>query len=243
MDYSYIGKGKVFLRDLNAALGLIFVGNVSALTFGVTEDSKELKDYTQGGGGTYNEVKRIESVESGFTMHDLSPENLARVLYGITSAATAATVTDESHAGAIQGAYIGTNFLASAITTVKVGATTAVADTDYTVSGSGIIPIVGSLVITAGATVLITYPKVAQDIVQALVSSGSEYEMVFDGLNEARSGKRCRVTAHRIKVGAAQSLGLIGDDYAALEVTGKVLKDTTKNGTSISQYFKVEMQA
>jgi hypothetical protein len=50
------------------------------------------------------------------------------------------------------------------------------------------------------------------------------------------------VTAHRVKVGAAQNIGLIGDDYAALEVSGKLLKDTTKNGTSVSQYFRVAIE-
>jgi hypothetical protein len=80
-------------------------------------------------------------------------------------------------------------------------------------------------------------------VVQALVASGKEYELVFDGLNEARTGKRTRVTAHRVKVGALANLGLIGEEYAAAEMTGKLLKDTTKNGTTISQYFKVEIEA
>ncbi len=66
---------------------------------------------------------------------------------------------------------------------------------------------------------------------------------MFDGLNEARSGKRTRVTAHRIKIGALANLGLIGEEYAAIEATGKLLKDTAIVGAGISQYFKVEIEA
>ena len=64
MDYSYLGSGKVFARVVGAAAGLRFLGNVIDLSFAVAEDNKELKDRTQPGGGTYNEVRRVESVEA-----------------------------------------------------------------------------------------------------------------------------------------------------------------------------------
>lgn len=72
-DYSYIGVGKLHLRVAGASAPLAFVGNCSALNFAVTEETKELKDYTQAGGGTYNEVRRVEAVECQMTLHDLSP--------------------------------------------------------------------------------------------------------------------------------------------------------------------------
>jgi hypothetical protein len=74
------------------------------------------------------------------------------------------------------------------------------------------------------------------------VDSGKEYEMLFDGLNEARSGKKARVTAYRVKPGALQQLGLIGEEYAGAEVTAEVLQDSTKVGAGISKYFKIEIQ-
>ncbi len=76
---------------------------------------------------------------------------------------------------------------------------------------------------------------------QALTTSGKEYELYFEGLNEARSGKPVTVQAYRVKLGAAQALSLIGEDYAALEMTGKLLKDTSKSGVGVSQYFRVEI--
>lgn len=240
-DYSYIGTGKVYLREIGATAGLIEVGNCSALSFAVNEDVKELKDYTQPGGGTYNEVRRIASVECSMTLHDLSAANLARALYGSTSATATGTVTDESHAGTQKGDFVPTNFLATAITAVKVGAATKVAGTDYEVRNGGIY-ILPDGTIANNDTVLITYTRAAADVVQALTTSGKEYELLFDGLNEARSGKATRVNAYRVKIGAVQNLGLIGEDYAALEVTGKLLKDTSKTGAGVSQYFKIEVQ-
>ena len=72
---------------------------------------------------------------------------------------------------------------------------------------------------------------------------GKDYELLFDGLNEARSGKRTRVRAWRVKVGALAQLALIGEEYAAMEVTGKLLKDTSITGAGLSQYFQIDLEA
>ena len=43
--------------------------------------------------------------------------------------------------------------------------------------------------------------------------------------------------------GVDKYLALIGEEYAAMEQTGKLLKDTTKVGVGVSQYFKAEIEA
>lgn len=241
-DFSYLGSGRTYLREIGGTAGLIEIGNCSALSFSVSEETKELKDYTQSGGGTYNEVRRISAVECQITIHDISAANLARALYGTVDVVATGTVTDESKAGVKKGDFVATTFMPSAITTVKVGAATKVAGTDYEARGGGIY-IIPTGTILDNDTVLITYTKAATDVVQALTSSGKEYELLFDGMNEARSGKKTRVNAYRVKIGALQNLSLIGEEYAALEVTGKLLKDTSKTGAGVSQYFKAEIQA
>lgn len=241
-DYSYLGSGRVYLREIGTVTGLVEVGNCSALSFSVTEETKELKDYTQAGGGTYNEVRRISAVECAITIHDLNATNLARAMYGSTSTTASGTVTDEMHADVQKGDYVPTDLMPASITTVKVGAATKVAGTDYEVRSGGIY-ILPAGTIANNDDVLITYTKASADVVQALTNSGKEYELYFEGLNEARSGKKTHVRAWRVKVGALQSLGLIGEEYGALEVTGKLLKDTSITGNGLSQYFKVEIQA
>lgn len=240
-DYSYIGSGKIYLREFGAAAPLVEIGNCSKLDFAVSEDVKELKDYTQPGGGTMNEVRRISAVEVSLTAHDLSPENLARALYGASAALTAGTVSDESHT-AYLGGLIRLAKPASAVALVtNAGATvTYVAGTDYELRAGGLfIPATSG--IADASIILVDYTALAADLVQALVSSGKEYELAFSGLNEARSGKAADVDAHRVRLGALANLSLIGDEFAGMEIKGKLLKDTSKTGVGVSQYFTVRM--
>lgn len=303
-DFSYIGVGKVHLKEYGSAAGLTFVGNVSALGLAINEDVKELKDFTQTGGGTYNEVRRIDSVEASMTLHDLSADNLAKALFGSTSAITAAAVVDEALGAGYKGALVpfanpvntsvapvieavhgdtattranstavslnaylvpatpngyfykvttaGTTAASPPTFGTTVGGTTTdgtatltnmgkvllVADTDYVVSTAGI-TLTDAASFTDGETLQAGYTKSAGNAVQALTSSAKEYEIFFEGLNEARSGKAVNVRLFRVKLGAAQNLALIGDDFAALELTGKVLKDTTISGAGLSQYAKI----
>lgn len=303
-DYSYLGVGKIYLREIGAALGFLEVGNCSTLNFGVTEEEKKLKDFTAAGGGTRNSVKRIDTVTATFTMHDLNGANLARALYGAASevasaavasetvtvypdalapfafmpaatptptvAATNAAATARANTTAYSlGAYvtpatpngfyykataagtsagtiptypttIGDTVTDGTVTWTCAGKTTLVANTDYEIRGAGVYAFEGVTIAAESWTV--GYTKAATDVVQALVDSGKEYEMLFDGLNEARSGKKARVTAYRVKPGALQQLGLIGEEYAGAEVSAEVLQDTTKVGTGVSKYFKIEIQ-
>ena len=244
MDYSYLGSGKVFARVVGAADGLRFLGNVTDLTLAIAEDKKELKDRTQPGGGTYNEVTRIDSVEATIKMSDLSPENVALALYGAAAAITAGAVANEA-ATAYTDTFIKTAYpINTSLTVTVTGAGSPSpaysAGTDFVVRGGGI-EIPSGSTIPGGTPIQIDYTKKAGYDVQALVVAAQEYELVFDGLNEARSGKSVIVQGHRVKFGPAAALALLSEDYAELEVKGKLLKDTTKNGTSVSQYFGVQI--
>lgn len=167
-NYAYMGKGIVKLTP-EAGGTARDVGNVSALQFNVNENIIKLPNYRSAGGGTYAQVNRIESVEFTATLHDLSPENMAMVLFG-----TATTVSNVA-------------------------------------------------------------------TIEALTTGAQTFEMVFEGVNEAATGKTVTVTVHRAKIGAAQGLGFIGDDFGALEITGEVLIDTSIVTAGLSQFFKIEM--
>lgn len=167
-NYAYMGKGIVSLTPEAGGVA-VDVGNVSALNFNINENIIKLPNYRTAGGGTYASVNRIESVEFTATLHDLSPENLAMVLFG----------------------------------------------TATTVDGTATI--------------------------EALTTGAQTFELVFAGINEVNSGQTVTVTVHRAKIGAAQGLGFIGDEFAALEITGEVLIDTSITGAGLSQFFKIEM--
>lgn len=240
-DYSYIGVGKIYMRDRNGTGGLVPVGNVSALGLSVAEETKELADYTAPGGGTRNEVRRITGVEAKITLRDLSPGNLALALYGDASAVAGGSVTQET-IDVITGALVPLEHAGATEVVVTedtdTDPATYVAGTDYVVTGAGILFPADSTI--AGTTVRVAYTYPGQDVVQALAQAASEYELIFDGINEARSGKSAVVTIHRLRFGAAANLDLIGDDFAGLELTGKLLADDSK-GAGESRFFRAAL--
>lgn len=235
-----LNAGQVYMREAGAEAALIAVGNVSVLALEITEDEKTLQDFTRPGGGQWAAVSRVTGVNASMTLHDLDPVNLARAVYGGTSAVTGSTVTNEAHT-AYQGGLIRLahpNPTAVTVTSSPVG-TTYVANTDYEVRPEGIMILEGGI---ADATdILINYTYGAYDVVQALTEGSKTFEFSFGGLNEANSNSPVILDIFRLQVSAAANLSLIGDDFAALEVTGKVLLDSTKTGTGVSRYFKVQM--
>lgn len=304
-DYSYIGKGKWYAKVVGAAAAPMEVGNVSAASFAINEETKEQLDYTSAAGGLRNSFSRITGVDMSMTLTDYSPENFAKLLRAAVTAVAAAAVTGEAQlvyaaGGLARFAYMpatspaptvatpgataparantdpmtlgeyyvpavangfyykvttaGTTAAAPPTFGTTIGGTTVdgtatvtcagkvavVAGTDYNVTGSGIAVVAG--VTIDGESWTVGYTKAVIDDVQALTVSGQEYEFTFEGLNEARSGKRSNVVAHRVTLSPAQAMALISDDYGSLEITGKVLQDTTKNGTTVSQYFSVGIE-
>ena len=168
-NYAYMGKGIVTMKREGSSDPAIDIGNVSALAFTPTENVINAPNYRTPGGGNYAQVRRIETVEVSMTLYDLSPENLAMVLFG-------------------------------------------------TVTKSG-----------------------GRAVIEALTTGAQTFEMVFNGVNEVDSSRDVIVTAYRVKIGAAQGLGFIGDEFGTLEVTGELLIDTTKTGAGVSQFFNVDM--
>lgn len=241
--YAYLGSGKIKMREVGSAAPLIFIGNVSALTFGATLDTKELKNYTSPGGGTYAKVDRVSAVSVTLTVHDLDGPNLARASGGAASTQVAGTVTGEQVV-AYKG---GTTPLARAPATITSvtpvgGGTAYAAGTDYILTPGGIeIPSTSTIPEPSGPTapnIAVTYTNTIQTVVEAMVNSGKEYELLFEGLNEAASDSPVIVHAYRVKFSPAQAINFLGDDFAALELTGTVLQDANKVGTGISQYWK-----
>lgn len=248
MDYSYMGAGQAYLREYGSAAPFLPIGNASAVNFGVTENAITLQDYTQPGGGVYNEVKRVESVDVNITMHDLSPANLAMAFFGTTTAVVAGTATAEA-VTAYKGGFTPLANLPTAITTVTGpgGTPSYVEGTDYEFRPGGLhIPATSTIPapVDGAANLAVTYEYGAQDTMAALTQSAKDYEMLFVGLNEARSGKPARVRAYRVKFGPAQALALVSaDEHAALEVSGKVQADTSRTGVGVSRYFDATLVA
>jgi hypothetical protein len=237
----YFGSGKIYARPYGSAAALAEIGNCASLEFAVNEDNKKQSDYTKAGGGTYAQVIRINSMEVTIQANDLNPLNLARSLFGSADSVMSGTVVDEAHTAYKSGLIRLTNPNPSAVVLTNVGNTvTYVAGTDYEVRPEGIY-ILEAGAIADATPVLADYSYAAYDVVQALTTGAPELELSFGGINEADSGNAVLVDAFRVKLGAAKKLGMIGTDFASLEITGEVLIDSTKSGAGISKYMRVQM--
>lgn len=243
-DYSYIGSGRILVRRRNVVgAGFVEMGNCSALALAVESEVKQLRDFRAPGGGTYNRVDRITAVNVSLSAHDLSPLNLSLALYGTTTAVTGGPVTDEN-AVATKGSYVALTGQPSAITSVSPatgsGTDPYVAGVDYVFQHGGLwIPEGSAITAATGNTpnIKATYTQKKGSLVQALMTAAPELEFRFLGLNEADSGSSVEVNIWRAKLGPAQSIPLIGDDYAALEMTGAAMADASRPAGQ-SQYFQ-----
>lgn len=239
---TFRGRGKVYLDGRH-------VGNVSELVLNNENREEELPDYTQGGGGVYDSVSEIEKATFAFTFYDYFPENLGMATFGTSSAVAAGTVTDESIAAPADLAdgdrLVKTAKMidtAQAVTlTSDPSGTTYVADTDYTVTKAGIVLLAAGN-ISASDALLVSYSNEATDLVQAIMTSGEEFHMVFDGLNDADSGKGVVVDIFKAKPTPGEGIGLISEEFASSSINGTIIKDTTKNGTTESQYYTIDME-
>jgi hypothetical protein len=174
-------------------------------------------------------------------MHDVSPDNVALALRGTSTAVTATAVTNEAHVG-YKGALVPFDYMPNFLETYSVkddtGVTTYVKDTDYTLTRNGVV-ILAAGAITNAQAIKVNYTKKASHAIEGLVSAGSDYRLVFNGLNEAQSGKAVDVVLYRVKFSPTSGLDLIGDDFNKIELKGSVLQDSSITSTGLSQYIKV----
>ncbi|WP_428243008.1 hypothetical protein [Gynuella sp.] len=242
----YLGSGQVYLTDLSVSNGPSYeIGNVSELKLSVDEEVIDEKDRSRSGGGTWAEVRRINSVTASFTMHDLNADNLALATKGTVTIIESGSVTDEAvtaWAGAL--VRLANPAPTSVVVTSDDGNTTYTETTDYEVRNEGLFIVSSGAIATAAASASValkvnySYGKYHQ--VEALAGSSTYWGLTFGGMNEADSDKPCIVDLHKVNIGAASELSLIGDELGTIAVEGKLLKDTSK-GSAESAYYRVQM--
>lgn len=238
-----MNSGVVYARLAGSSAPMQSIGGIESLELAVEEDTKKQTDYSVGGGGTRAQVKRVTAVTMKATLQDLNPLNLARAVFGETSAVVGATITGEAHT-AYKGGLIALAHLSPASVTLKTtggSPTTIAASGNYEVRPEGIFVLDNAADITNGQSITVDYTHSGYDLIQALTQSAPILEMRYAGINEAMSGAACVVDLFRVQMGATKGLGLINADFATLEVEGEVLVDPTKTGAGISRFFRTQM--
>jgi hypothetical protein len=240
---SYLGKGTIYVEETGGGKGLLSIGNCSELNLAFNEDKKEQKDFEEAGGAVVDTVSRIDSVVASITALNLSASNIALALRGLVNTVVGGAVVDEPHVGDV-GAFIPFDLLpdmsVAPVITGAAGTPVFVAGTDYEVKNGGIVAIAGAG-ITAALPLQVSYTSAASFDIEGLATAGLEYKVVFDGLNEADSGKPVLVTCHRVKFNPTQALALISEDFGDLALSFDVLKDTSIIGATKSKFVKIQV--
>lgn len=236
---AWIGRGKIYMADLEIPEKLIFIGNTSKFEYNFDAEEKNLPDYTTPGGGIDASISRINAINISYTAHHFNKANIARAVYGTATDVASGTVTGETHT-AYKGALVKFAYpQPSAVTlTDSTGSTTYVADTDYQVTTAGVLVLEGGAIADATAVKAnYSYPPHAN--IQALVASGKKYRVVIEGLNEARTGKPQNIEIYKLGHSPA-GMSIIGDDFGSLEFTGKAEKNPNVTGSGISPYLSIQ---
>jgi hypothetical protein len=233
-------RGKVYLQKEGTGNPLLEVGNVTS--FEVTHDLTEItQENYQSLGGDNCQLEYVSSVNLNATLGCLKVRNLALALQGQGSYENIAadSVTGEQHTVNAEGELIDFNRVPDRTGTIVVtdeatGLTTYVAGTDYQVVGSGIVILEGTT-IPLGSDILVDYDYGANSLITALTSGQGTYKVVFDGVNFGEDGQRPVVfKAFRVRFSPTETLSLIGDEFATLEVTGEILIDSSRTQTQIN---------
>lgn len=86
-----------------------------------------------------------------------------------------------------------------------------------------------SAVIAVPTPAFIAYTSTAAKRIEPYIEAGAEYELVFDGLNEAESGRPCVVRFWRWKAPPAEELAIIdGENPGKLLAKGELLADPSR---------------
>ena len=243
---SFIGTGKIKIAQYSSgatfgARNFIDVGNASVFEYSFSETRKELLDYQDPGGGLAASVVRVDKVEGKMDLRVFSAANLALALWGTAAVPGVTAITGEAHV-ITAGAFIPTERLINTAVApvVKKGGTT-VLTADYVVTGGGIT--IASTITTGGVTtgdaITIDYTPLASSTIQTLISTAPLVSIFFEGVNGV-DGKYATSRIYKAKLGVAQNVGYISEDFNTLSLSFSVEKDTTVTGAGISQFLKLE---
>lgn len=246
----YKGRGRFTLRPLGG--GRPFeLGNVVELTEAIEVERSGRANFQNAAGGELDVEETISSFTFEATADDISPENIALAFLGTSTELGSQTQTDELQ-NAWAGHRIALNFLPDPSEALSVTLndgptfTALVEDTDYARTPHGIVILDTATNITFTdddpTEVLITYERNPQYLIQALVASGQEFEVIWHGLNAVDGGNPITSRYFRVKFSPTSGFSRHGgDDFATLALAGTVLADQNRVGAGLSQYVETAM--
>lgn len=257
----YKGRGTIWVGDLTNG-GYRKLGNCSQLQFSHTTETEEIEDFTNPAGGNCSSIVTIDTISFDIQCFDFSACNLALALGGSTGDVTAGTtITDETKSVTDDSAdnLIPTDYIMDTAGTITVtgptGTPVYVLGTDYQISsgGVGIIVLAAGTIPTGTDNLEITYDTIGSAVTHTLLTTSNEAPLYFEGLNGAADGKPVTIEVFRAQFNLPDTFDWIAEDTSQMPLTGEVLSDSTKAGTTetlpgsatvlnVSQFYRIEQQ-
>lgn len=242
-DESMIPEGVIYIRPYKSNQPWRDIGNNSAGTLTVATEERSLPNY-RGGGGNRNTLAKISSVGAGFTIYDISAENVALALRGTQHDVETTAIVDElvPAAGVIDETLALEHLpdRSKAVTVKTADDTELVLDTDYAVTPHGL-RVLSDKVTAAGLKV--SYTPLPGNAVDLLVGQDIEWEVRLLGTDAAQGDKPFKLEIWKAKFQIAASLQIINDNYAELPVTLSILVDDTVDASGAGKFAKFSKAA
>lgn len=245
----FIGKGRLFFANKNAATGLatdyIWLGNVPKLTLNTTQADVEHKESYSGLNLTDKVIATGQKANASFTVEEFTRANLAYFLFGTSTSVQSATVTSETVIAKLGGYVALANINITTWTSLVLGtapSTVYVENTDYVINrSSGMLFFPPTSTITDGASLRANYSCGATEKISAFTGvQNPVYWLRFDGLNQAEDNKPVIIDVYAFRPKPIGSLELITEDFSQLDIEGMALyEDRMPDNTSDGRFFRI----
>jgi len=244
----YKGRGRFILRPIGG--GRPFeLGNVTDFTESIEVDRSSRQDYKDASGGELDVEETVSSFTFEATCNDITPQNLGTAFLANADQLGEQEITDEeitSWSGTRLGfRYIPDPSQPVTVKTDDASPVTLVEGEDYDRTPHGI-RIADAPVNISFAdedeeiTLLVSYTRNPQYLIQALTASQQEYELRWEGLNSVDGGNPTSATYFRAKFSPTSGFQRHGgDDFAELTLSGTILADDTRTGAGLSRYCEM----
>jgi hypothetical protein len=242
----YSGQGICMMAERSSAgepLGLLPIGNVSALSLAITQTTEEHKESYSGTRGVDVSSVTETAVAVSITFESIQPENLILGLNGSNTdraAATSVVVSTKFYLGKW------TMLPYTALSNVSIeddSSGTLVEDTDYELdAANGLIKLLDNTNKADGVATDVTFDHGQSYELQALVTSAPERFFLFSGLN-THDDKAVQLIIPRLQTQPFGALPMINDGIGSFEMTANALADSTITGAGKSKFFSQIIQA
>ncbi|EQM66113.1 hypothetical protein QYE80_08115 [Pseudomonas tohonis] len=248
---TFVVGGIVKMRRAFTAGPFLDVGLVSTYQQAHEKETMRMTNTRIPTGGTYAKDERVTSMTIAINFREFISSVMATLLWASVKDVPSAVQPPESVVVKVG--------MTSVLTKMPLEITALVEDTtdpdpeefdldNIKMTGAGFEVLEGGDLATAIGSkdnfkVKVTYKCADYDEIQALVNSGEEWEILFEGANGSGTKGRVNNRYWRCKFGLVESLDWISvEDYMGMQATAEVLADESRVGDSMSQYMATQKE-